>query len=208
MGVTPARPGDEAHLDSAVSPSQEHARARLLGTATEDPLPEVEREARPTVLASFAARLFAETTSWWHAKSILANGTGGTFGLAGPRGAGKTWIMLQAIDSAERDGGLGVWFPSPSEYEPSAFLASISEVTAIEFQRYYDERTGAPPTATARRRLLSLRFSSTVLGLISVVFIITLFFGGSLLFLVALALIGFFTPVGPISASDGRSGIA
>jgi hypothetical protein len=69
--------------------------------------------------------------------------------------------MLQAGDFAGQRRGLAVWFPSPSEYEAKAFLASLSEVTA---QRYIDHYVGLVEglgTETEVRRLKTRRQSIT-----------------------------------------------
>lgn len=45
--------------------------------------------------------------------------------------------MLEAIDRTERDGGLGLWFPCPSEYEAEAFLAMLVGNLANLIRRRY-----------------------------------------------------------------------
>jgi hypothetical protein len=50
--------------------------------------------------------------------------------------------MLRAIAWAEsveapRRAGIGLWYPSPSEYNPLAFLASLSDSLATEIERWY-----------------------------------------------------------------------
>ena len=62
----------------------------------------------------------------------------------GPRGAGKTWLMLRAIEwieEGDEDGrarpGIGLWYPSPSEYDSLAFLASLSERLATSIEGWY-----------------------------------------------------------------------
>lgn len=50
--------------------------------------------------------------------------------------------MLRAIDDARasgdvRGGGIGLWYPSPSEYDPLAFLASLSDGLANEIERRF-----------------------------------------------------------------------
>jgi hypothetical protein len=68
--------------------------------------------------------------------SILAT-NGGAYGLYGPRGSGKTWLMRQAIEWASSSGGIGLWFPCPSGYDASAFLAALSDTLAAEVERRY-----------------------------------------------------------------------
>jgi hypothetical protein len=97
---------------------------------------------RQSLLASYDPDLFVPHAKWESLARILAAEGGGSYGLSGPRGAGKTWAMREAKTWAEQREGLGVWFPSPSEYQATAFLAAISDVVALEFERYYDLRTG------------------------------------------------------------------
>src|SRR5665647_962146 len=88
---------------------------------------------KPSPFAAYSPELFVQSASWPRLELILREKRGGNYGIAGPRGAGKSWLMLQAAQVATESKGLAVWFPSPSEYNPLAFLASLSEVTA---QRY------------------------------------------------------------------------
>jgi KAP family P-loop domain len=74
-------------------------------------------------------------------REILSS-NGGSYGISGPRGAGKSWLMLRAIDDVRasggtRGGGIGLWYPSPSEYDPLAFLASLSDGLANEIERRF-----------------------------------------------------------------------
>jgi KAP family P-loop domain len=94
-----------------------------------------------SILTQFRPELFVSHRSWLNLKRILGTEGGGSYGLAGPRGAGKTWMMEKALSEARQQDGIGVWFPSPSEYEPTAFLAALSDVVATHYQRYYDNRT-------------------------------------------------------------------
>jgi hypothetical protein len=57
----------------------------------------------------------------------VLDGNGGAFGLYGPRGSGKSWLMRRAIHEADSRGGMGLWFPCPSDYDPSDFLSSLSD---------------------------------------------------------------------------------
>jgi hypothetical protein len=109
------------------------------------------------LLAAFGPGLFLAQRPWQRLIDILPSGGGGSYGVAGPRGAGKSWLIANAKLWADRHKGLGVSFPSPSEYEPMAFLAAISDVVAQRFQEYYDNRTGGPsksPVADSGERLL------------------------------------------------------
>jgi KAP family P-loop domain len=79
-----------------------------------------------TPFRSFAVAAFHRTESWERLDRILT-GNGGCYGLYGTRGAGKTWLMLMAIKRANTDGGVGLWFPCPSEYDADAFLSALSD---------------------------------------------------------------------------------
>jgi len=83
----------------------------------------------PTPFRSFSRGDFRETPAWSRLADIL-NGTGGCYGLSGPPGAGKTWLMLRAIKETEDSKGLGLWFPCPGAYEASEFLAALCETLA------------------------------------------------------------------------------
>jgi hypothetical protein len=50
--------------------------------------------------------------------------------------------MLRAVEEAEDSGGVGLWFPSPSEYDPQAFLSSLSDSFAAQVERQF--RSGGP----------------------------------------------------------------
>jgi len=104
-----------------------------------------------SLLSAYSSEYFMPTVASDQLLRILAGRNGASIGLAGPRGAGKSWLMENAIKWANHEKGVGVWFPSPSEYEPNAFLASISDVIAIAYQAYYDKQTGET-TALARAR--------------------------------------------------------
>src|SRR5689334_6054081 len=103
-----------------------------------------ERSAKPgEVFASYTHEFFTGTEAWENVKVILEKKRGGNYGVAGPRGSGKSWVMLEAKNLAERRDGLGIWFPSPSEYDAKAFLASLSEVTAQGYINFYLSEKGA-----------------------------------------------------------------
>lgn len=109
------------------------------------------REGSRSLLAPYGEEIFLEHRSWRSLLRILQTRGGGSYGLSGARGAGKTWMMEKARRWAKQGKGVGVWFPSPSEYEPIAFLGAISDVVAAQYEAYYDELTGRP-TRAARRR--------------------------------------------------------
>jgi len=94
----------------------------------------------PTPFRSFTPAEFCRTASWSRLNDMLA-GNGGCYGLYGPRGSGKTWLMAMAIAEAERREGLGLWFPCPAAYEPSEFLASLSDNLVSAVQRRFERGT-------------------------------------------------------------------
>jgi hypothetical protein len=89
--------------------------------------------ADPTPFRSFSDAAFHPTLSWSRLEHILT-GNGGAYGIYGPRGSGKSWLMLKAISWAKNSRGTGLWFPCPSEYDTAAFLSSLSDnlASAIE----------------------------------------------------------------------------
>lgn len=90
-----------------------------------------------TLFRSYSDDTFSLTPGWQRLAHILT-GDGGAYGLHGPRGSGKSWLMLRAIRQADRAGGMGLWFPCPSEYaDASEFLSALSDnlANAVE-QRY------------------------------------------------------------------------
>jgi hypothetical protein len=93
-----------------------------------------------TVFRAFDRGEFLEWPAWRRLRPILSS-NGGSYGLSGPRGAGKSWLMLRAIDEVRdpdvETPGIGLWYPSPSEYNPLAFLASLSDGLANEIERRF-----------------------------------------------------------------------
>jgi KAP family P-loop domain len=111
---------------------------KISGTEPESSTPELEE----SVFRAFAHGEFLEWPSWTRLRKILSS-NGGSFGISGPRGSGKSWLMLRAIEDLKHpsDGwtkpGVGLWYPSPSEYDPLSFLASLSDSLASEIERRY-----------------------------------------------------------------------
>jgi hypothetical protein len=95
-----------------------------------------------TVFRAFELGEFLEWPVWERLQRILRS-NGGSYGVSGPRGAGKSWLMMRAIewvrqaDDTSPLGGIGLWYPSPSEYRPLDFLASLSDSLANEIDRWY-----------------------------------------------------------------------
>lgn len=88
------------------------------------------------VFRSFSVKDFVETPSWQHLERVLA-GNGGSYGLFGPRGAGKSWLMMRAITKANDSRGLGLWFPCPSKYNSTDFLSALSDNLASAVERRF-----------------------------------------------------------------------
>ena len=117
-----------------------------------------------TVFRAFDRGEFLEWPAWDRLRSIL-RANGGSYGLAGPRGAGKSWLMLRAIewtqqpdDPAERP-GIGLWYPSPSEYDALAFIASLTDSLAGRIEWWH--RRGPASRFTAVR-LIAIAFALIV----------------------------------------------
>jgi hypothetical protein len=95
-----------------------------------------------TVFRAFERGEFLEWPAWTRLRKILVS-NGGSYGISGPRGSGKSWLMLRAIEDVKHPPGpstkpgVGLWYPSPSEYNPLAFLASLLESLASDIERRY-----------------------------------------------------------------------
>jgi hypothetical protein len=98
----------------------------------------VEVGADGTLFRAYEAGEFLDTGSWQRLRTIITTGNGGVYGLYGPRGSGKSWLMRRAITAATAVGGIGLWFPCPSGYEPTAFLSMLADDLA---SRVEDLRT-------------------------------------------------------------------
>jgi KAP family P-loop domain len=121
-----------------------------------------------SLFAAFDQSLFVPRPSWGRIRAILDAKRGGNYGLTGPRGAGKTWLMRRAVAHANED-GLGLWFPSPSEYDPRAFLAALSEVLAQEYIQYYLLKSSFGTELQYRQKSRQIRYVSTGMVLASFV---------------------------------------
>jgi RecA/RadA recombinase len=106
-----------------------------------------------TLFRSYEAGEFLETPGWRHLRTIIETGNGGVYGLYGPRGSGKSWLMHRAITEAASAGGAGLWFPCPSAYEPTAFLSMLASTLAdqIDVRARGPARPVAPGEPAARR---------------------------------------------------------
>jgi hypothetical protein len=115
-----------------------------------------------SVMRSFANEEFCNTVSWDRLQRILA-GNGGSYGLHGSRGSGKTWLMRKAIVVAQSERGLGLWFPCPSEYNATSLLSALSDCLAAAVQLRIHRRRVCDIAAKV------LGSSLIILGLTSVV---------------------------------------
>lgn len=106
-----------------------------------------------TLFRSYDPGEFLETPGWRHLRTIIATGNGGVFGLYGPRGSGKSWLMHRAITEAASAGGTGLWFPCPSAYEPAEFLSMLASTLASQVEDSAREPARPPaPRDPATRR--------------------------------------------------------
>jgi hypothetical protein len=131
-----------------------------------DQRPGTELPRSETGFRTFSPRDFRPTPSWYRLSRIL-EGNGGCYGLYGPRGSGKSWLMLAAIDYAYKNQGMGLWFPSPSEYDANAFLSSLSDnlANAVE-RRFVRNDTLYNVLTLARRVLIAIGALLLALGII------------------------------------------
>lgn len=86
---------------------------------------------------AFSPDDFCSSPSWDRLQGILDERRGGCFGLYGPCGSGKSWLMHKAVDYASDNKGMGLWFPSPSKYDANAFLSSLSDNLANSVERQF-----------------------------------------------------------------------
>jgi hypothetical protein len=76
-------------------------------------------DAHAAVFRAFDVTEFRPWPAWNRTQGIL-KANGGSYGVSGARGAGKSWLMTAAIESARANregswlGGIGLWYPSPS----------------------------------------------------------------------------------------------
>lgn len=122
--------------------------------------------------AAFSPTLFVASQLSSRVADILNLNRGGNYGVAGVRGAGKSWLMQEAIAVALDQGGFGLWFPSPTAGDPEDFLVSISDVLAKHYMDYFIN-TSPDATAGQRRSRLLLLYGSAAglyLGLALIAF--------------------------------------
>ena len=126
-----------------------------------------------TVFRAFDRAEFLEWPAWERLQRILT-ANGGSYGLSGQRGAGKSWLMLRAIawveepDPTGASGGIGLWYPSPSEYDAHAFIASLSDTFALRIERWYAEEPRVQRKELLWRTLIGLVVLTCLTGVIAV----------------------------------------
>lgn len=113
------------------------------------------------IFRNFSPDHFCETESWLYLTDIL-RANAGCYGLYGPRGSGKTWLMLRAIHRSEKEGGLGLWFPCPSEYHASEFLSALADNLANAVERKFARATALTTGIRRGRAALIAMVAATV----------------------------------------------
>src|SRR3954451_10558064 len=78
----------------------------------------------PIKATSYSPSAFIPWSAWIEVERYL-DSRGVCAGVGGARGSGKSWLLRRAVDWADRNDGIGVYFPSPSAYDASAFLAGL-----------------------------------------------------------------------------------
>ena len=86
--------------------------------------------------APYSTTEFYQTATSRRLTQILT-GNGGAYGVYGPRGSGKSWLLLHAIHAAQAVGGTGLWFPCPRDYDTAALLTALADTLASTVERRY-----------------------------------------------------------------------
>jgi hypothetical protein len=97
--------------------------------APDSPTPSAPPTEESTVVRGFDLDSFIPWPAWQRTVRLLRSGHG-SYGVAGPRGVGKTWLLRRSVSYARSEGGIGLWYPSPSDYDSISFLGSLSETFA------------------------------------------------------------------------------
>jgi hypothetical protein len=117
------------------------------------------------VVESYDPSRFLEWASWDDVMRLL-RGRGTCCGVGGARGAGKTWLLRRAADWANDHDGVGVYFPSPSAYDASAFLSGLCQAlaTKVEERLRPPRSVFTPALEVINRRSVQVGTLATVLG--------------------------------------------
>jgi len=139
--------------------------AELVAESAEGPvlLQATAQAADRRVFRAFSVTDFLDSPSWQHLEEMLV-GNGGSYGLYGPRGSGKSWLMMRAIAKANDSAGLGLWFPCPSQYNSADFLSALSDNLASAV-----ERRNSPLMLALRRGQLLLIGVATLIFIFGLV---------------------------------------
>lgn len=78
----------------------------------------------PVLAQSYDSRNFIDWSAWDEMERHLRS-RGVCAGVGGARGSGKSWLLRRATEWADENDGIGVYFPSPSAYDASAFLSGL-----------------------------------------------------------------------------------
>ena len=120
-----------------------------------------------SVFRSFKETEFLPYQSWKQLEKILKSSNGGAYGISGPRGSGKTWLISKSVEWARQFEGVGLWFPTPSDYGAEPFLSSLADNFASEVQRKYSQE---PPQWYTRLSSVWTFAASAVLLIIFIFF--------------------------------------
>ncbi len=104
-------------------------------------LDNTEMNGKISVFRVFSVGDFMSWESWNRLESILKS-NGGAYGITGPRGSGKSWLILRGVRWATENKGVGLWFPTPSDYGAEPFLVALADNLAKEVQHSFPR--GAP----------------------------------------------------------------
>lgn len=174
LGLAIQRAAKAVALDRLAEPLpwQDRWRSREVAPAPADaPALTAARDGEASVFRAFTPAAFAPWPVWPRVEAILRS-NGGSYGISGARGAGKSWLMARALAwvAGQRDrsplGGIGLWYPSPSEHDPLAFLASLTDGFAGVIERWHDQ---APAVRAAGVRGRAALVVAVVLAALAVV---------------------------------------
>lgn len=92
----------------------------------------------------------------WRILEGYLEGDGGAYGIAGPRGAGKTWLIQKGVRYAVDERGVGLWFPAPSYYKGVEFLSALADNFANEVIEHFPVKPWYPRASSPWIMLASL----------------------------------------------------